>query len=601
MSSPLNLTISAIHQSYQNGDYTPDTLIAELLTKAKQYPESWIHLLSTEEVAPYVSALSNKSKEDCPLWGIPFAIKDNIDLAGIATTAACPEFSYVPESSAFVVKQLIEAGAIPLGKTNLDQFATGLVGTRSPYGAAPNSFNPDFISGGSSSGSSIVTASGVVSFALGTDTAGSGRVPACFNNLIGLKPSKGLLSTSGVVPACRSLDCVSIFSLTSEDAQSVFEVAAKFDETDGFARQNPLTNKGRVDFPAQFTFAVPQPEQLAFFESQPYEQAYFDAIKQLEAIGGTKVELDFSPLLDAAKLLYEGPWVAERYVATQEIISSKPEAMMDVTRTIISAGDKPKATDAFAALYKLQDLKQQADKLMASVDVFMSPTAGRHFTLAEIAEEPILRNSQLGYYTNFMNLLDFAAIAVPTAFTHENMPFGVTLFSPAMTDQKLLTIASRLRNHNKLPLGATQIDFQTQDSLLQPSEGYIDVVVAGAHLSGMPLNWQLTDRGSILKAKTKTASAYRMYAVEGKIERPALLRINTGDKANVSEFEVEVWSMPISEFGSFVQGIAAPLGIGQVELQSGQVVTGFIAEGYAADIGKDISEFNGWRAYIESK
>ncbi|MCF2947975.1 allophanate hydrolase [Paraglaciecola aquimarina] len=596
MTSSINLTISALQQAYKNADFTPSSLMEELLAKAKRYPESWIHLLSTEEIAPYLDALESKKPEDCPLWGVPFAIKDNIDLAGVPTTAACAEFSYVPETSAYVVQQLIDAGAIPLGKTNLDQFATGLVGTRSPYGAVPNSFDPEYISGGSSSGSSVVTATGVVSFALGTDTAGSGRVPACFNNLVGLKPSKGLLSTTGVVPACRSLDCVSIFSLTAEDAQSVFAVAADFDSTDGFGRPNPITNQGTVNFAGQFTFAVPHADQLAFFGSDDYQQGYLDAIKQLEAIGGTKVELDFAPLLDAAKLLYEGPWVAERYVATQDIIANKPEVMMDVTRTIIGAGDKPKATDAFSALYKLQDLKQLADKLMASVDVFMAPTAGRHFTLAEIAEEPILRNSQLGYYTNFMNLLDFAAIAVPTTFTKSNMPFGVTLFGPAMSDQKLLTLASRLREHNQLPLGATSIKYQAQASSLSPSAGYIDVVVAGAHLSGMPLNWQLTDRGAIFKSTASTAAKYKMYAVTGAVERPALIRENT----NGSEFAVEIWSMPISQFGSFVQGIAAPLGIGQVELASGEVVTGFIAEGYAAEIGTDISEFGGWRGYCDS-
>ncbi|WP_158971938.1 allophanate hydrolase [Paraglaciecola sp. L3A3] len=597
LSPPLNLTIRALQQSYKNGDFNPSTLITELLAEAKNYPESWIHILSAAEVAPYVKALENKTPEECPLWGVPFAIKDNIDLAGIPTTAACPEFSYVAEKSAYVVQQLIEAGAIPLGKTNLDQFATGLVGTRSPYGAAPNSFDPDYISGGSSSGSSIATAVGLVSFALGTDTAGSGRVPACFNNLVGLKPSKGLLSTTGVVPACRSLDCVSIFSLTAEDAQTVFSVAANFDSTDGFARPNPISNQGAVNYPAKFTFAVPLPRQLAFFGSDDYQQGYLDAIKQLEAIGGSKVEVDFAPLLDAAKLLYEGPWVAERYVATQDIITNKPEAMMDVTRTIISAGEKPKATDTFNALYKLQDLKQLADKLMAGVDVFMSPTAGRHFTLAEIAEEPILRNSQLGYYTNFMNLLDFAAIAVPMSFTQADMPFGVTLFSPAMTDQKLLTLASRLRQHNQLPLGATQLPYQTQATSLAPSKGYIDIVVAGVHLSDMPLNWQLTDRGAIFKSTAKTAAKYKMYAVAGKVERPALIRT----KGNGSTFEVEVWSMPISEFGSFVQGIAAPLGIGQVELETGEILTGFIAEGYAAEIGTDISEFSGWRGYCAAR
>ncbi|XPF94589.1 allophanate hydrolase [Colwellia sp. RE-S-Sl-9] len=589
----MNLTISAIHQAYKNGEQTPDSLIKTLLSKAVEYPEAWIHLLSHQEVSPYLTALAEKSIEDCPLWGIPFAIKDNIDLAGIPTTAACPEFSYVPEKSAHVVEQLIAAGAIPLGKTNLDQFATGLNGTRSPYGVTPNSFDPNYISGGSSAGSSVVTAVGLTTFSLGTDTAGSGRVPACFNNLVGLKPSIGLFSSTGMVRACKSLDCTSVFSLTAEDAQTVFAVAADFDESDGYARKNPITNQGQVPFPEKFTFAIPQFEQLAFFGSDSYEKAYFEAIQQLEAIGGTKVEMDFSPFFDTAKLLYDGPWIAERYVATEDIMTKNPAAMMDVTRAIISNGTKYKATDAFSAFYKVQDFKQKADRLVASVDVLITPTAGRHFTIEEINEKPIERNSQLGYYTNFMNILDYAALAVPTSISETKMPFGITLFSAAMTDQKLLTLASRIRNANKLPLGATGIEYTPTKSTLAPSKGFIDIVVAGAHLSGMALNWQLTDRGGMLKHATKTAAAYKMYAISGAVERPALLK----DSANGNAFDVEVWSLPISEFGSFVEGIAAPLGIGKVELDSGETLTGFIAEGYSAEIGTDISEFGGWRAY----
>lgn len=589
----MNLTIKAVHQAYQSGEYTPETLIKSLLTKAVDYPQAWIHLLSLEEVSPYIAALKEKPMEEYPLWGIPFAIKDNIDLADIPTTAACPEFSYVPQKSAHVVELLIAAGAIPLGKTNLDQFATGLNGTRSPYGATPNSFNASYISGGSSAGSSVVTAAGLTTFSLGTDTAGSGRVPACFNNLIGLKPSVGLFSSTGMVRACKSLDCTSVFSLTAEDAQTVFAVAADFDETDGYARKNPITNQGQVPFPEKFTFAVPQVDQLAFFGSDSYEKGYFDAIKQLESIGGIKVEMDFSPFFDTARLLYDGPWIAERYVATEDIMTNNPEAMMDVTRAIISNGTKYKATDAFSAFYKVQDFKQKADKLVASVDVLMTPTAGRHFTIEEINEKPIERNSQLGYYTNFMNMLDYAALAVPTSFTKDNMPFGITLFSDAMTDQKLLTLAKRLRNANQLPLGATGIAYEPATTKLPASEGYIDVVVAGAHLSGMALNWQLTDRKAILKQKTQTAPCYRMYAISGEVERPALIK----DLANGESFDVEVWTLPIAEFGSFVAAIAAPLGIGKVELASGEILTGFIAEGYSAEIGTDISEFGGWRAY----
>lgn len=591
----INLTIHALQQAYASKQTSPEQLIKQLLLHAKTLPAVWIHLLTEQEIAPYIANLKNMSPDTHPLYGVPFAIKDNIDLAGIPTTAACAEFAYTPEKSAFVVQQLIDAGAIPLGKTNLDQFATGLVGTRSPYGQTPNSFNPEYISGGSSSGSAVATASGVVSFALGTDTAGSGRVPACFNNLVGLKPSKGLLSTTGVVPACRSLDCVSIFALTADDANQVFQVAASYDESDCFARKNPANNQKAVVLNKAFTFAIPKVDQLAFFDSSSYQQAFNDAVAELEKLGGTKVELDFSPLLAAAKLLYEGPWVAERYIATQDIIEHQSEAMLDVTRTIISQGNKLNATEAFSALYQLQALKKQADKLIQQVDVVVTPTAGRHFTLAEIAEQPIMRNSQLGYYTNFMNLLDYAAIAVPTSFTKNKvMPFGITLFSDAMTDQKLLMLAKRIQTHANLPLGATNWALGNT-ALNTDNDAFIDLVVCGAHLSGMALNWQLTDRHAVLLEKTTTADKYQMFAVAGKIERPAMIRQETHGRG----FDVEVWRLPVESFGSFVTGIAQPLGIGKLELADGRWLTGFIAEGYAANIGQNISEYSGWRAYQE--
>ncbi|WP_111977603.1 allophanate hydrolase [Algibacillus agarilyticus] len=586
-----NLSISSLQQAYKSGETTPDILIKQLRLQASKLESVWIHLLSDVELNRYIHLLKDKSPETHPLYGVPFAIKDNIDLAGVPTTAACDAYRYTPESSAFVVELLINAGAIPLGKTNLDQFATGLVGTRSPYGATPNAFDPSYISGGSSSGSAVATAKGLVSFALGTDTAGSGRVPACFNNLVGLKPSKGVLSTTGVVPACRSLDCVSIFALTANDANTVFQVAAQYDDSDCFARENPPANQLPVKLNTEFTFAVPLAEQLQFFGSDRYQLEFTHAVALLQRLGGTKVELDFSPMLDAAKLLYEGPWVAERYLATQDIIESTPEAMLDVTRTIISAGNKANATDAFAALYKLQALKIEADKLVNQVDVLVSPTAGRHFKIAEVEAEPIKLNSQLGYYTNFMNLLDYAAIAVPTSLTTEKMPFGITLFGQAMTDQALLTLAARIQSQANLTLGATDFPYFEHPKLEADNSAFVDLVVCGAHLSGMALNWQLTDRKAVLIEQTQTAAHYEMYAVPGAVERPAMIRVDEG-----ASFEVEVWRLPIESFGSFVTGIAQPLGIGKVELKDSRWLTGFIAEGYA-NTETNISQFGSWRKY----
>lgn len=587
----INLSICELHKAYATGETSPAQLFASLLEQAKDLTAVWIHLLSAEEIAPYLANLETMSPATHPLYGVPFAIKDNIDLAGIPTTAACAEFAYTPNKSAYVVAQLIAAGAIPLGKTNLDQFATGLVGTRSPYGVTANSFDPQYISGGSSSGSAVATAKGVVSFALGTDTAGSGRVPACFNNLVGLKPSKGLLSTSGVVPACRSLDCVSIFALTADDAKQVFQVAASYDESDRYARKNLAANTKPVVSNKSFTFAIPQENQLAFFGSETYQKAFIDAVNKLEKLGGTLLELDFTPLLDTAKLLYEGPWVAERYIATQDIIENTPEVMLEVTRSIISQGNRASATDLFYALYQLQALKKEADILLEQADVLVTPTAGRHFTIAEIAEQPIVRNSQLGYYTNFMNLLDYAAVAVPTCFTSKGMPFGVTLFSEAMTDQKLLTLAQRIQDKAQLSLGATGWTLP-KTSLNTDNDAFIDLVVCGAHLSNMALNKQLTDRHAVLIEATQSAKKYQMFAVPGEIERPAMIRTEKSGNS----FEVEIWRLPIELFGSFVKGIAQPLGIGKVELIDGRWLTGFIAEGQAAE-GENISAYGSWRVY----
>ncbi|EWH09057.1 allophanate hydrolase [Catenovulum agarivorans DS-2] len=598
--SAINLTISELRQAYSNNTLTAESVIFAAVDKAKAQQADtgqaiWLNILSEQQINAYLANLKDKSPQTHPLYGIPFAIKDNIDLAHVPTTAACPQFSYIPEKSAFVVEKLIDAGAIPIGKTNLDQFATGLVGTRSPYGETPNAFNADYISGGSSSGSAVATASATVSFALGTDTAGSGRVPACFNNLIGLKPTKGLLSTAGVVPACRSLDCVSIFALTANDANTVFQVAAEYDVDDCYARTNPLANQQPVAVKQDFTFAIPLADQLEFFGDQAYQTEFNKAVSKLEKLGGHKLELDFSPMLQAAKLLYEGPWVAERYLATKEVIENTPQAMLEVTHSIISAGNKPFATDCFAALYKLQALKKQADLLVEQADFLVTPTAGRHYTRNEISQNPIGFNSNLGYYTNFMNLLDFAAIAVPTSFTSNKMPFGITLFSFALQDQKLLAYADKIMQHNKLSLGATNLPF-TSAPLPSNNLGFIDIVVCGAHLSGMALNWQLTERNAVLLEQTTTAKAYQMYAVAGTVERPALIRSNQ----NTQCFEVEVWRMPTEHFASFVQGIAQPLGIGKVELIDGRFINGFIAES-SAQTGKNISEFGSWRKYKQTQ
>jgi len=434
------MTISQLLNDYQNQTATPRGVIAQIKARIAEHADNpvYLYVLSDAELEPYLARLEGVDVSSLPLYGIPFAIKDNIDLAGVPTTAACPEFSYVAERSAFVVERLIEAGAIPVGKTNLDQFATGLVGTRSPYGACKNSIDPEYISGGSSSGSAISIALEMAAFSLGTDTAGSGRVPAAFNNLVGVKPSKGVLSTSGVVPACRSLDCVSIFARSTDDARAVFDIACAFDVSDPYSRKMPQAS----DKPQTLRFAVPMPEQLKFFGDDEAEALFKKSVAAFEAMGYTAITTDFSPLLDAANLLYSGPWVAERYVAVKEMIDTKPEKMLAVTRGIIEQGRTKSAEDYFNAEYQLKAFKRLADVSLEGTDFALTPTTGTIYTIAQLEADPVQLNTNLGYYTNFMNLLDFAAYAVPAGFRANGLPFGVTLFGDAFEDRRLMEIGA---------------------------------------------------------------------------------------------------------------------------------------------------------------
>jgi len=438
----MNLNITALQTAYRAATLTPVALVKQLdaLLADEDANNIWIHRLSLAEMMAYANDLEGKSVDDLPLYGIPFAIKDNIDLAGVPTTAACAEYAYTPNESATVVQRLIDAGAIPVGKTNLDQFATGLVGVRSPYGACKNSINPDYISGGSSSGSAVAVALGMVSFSLGTDTAGSGRVPAAFNHLIGVKPSCGLLSTTGVVPACRSLDCVSIFASNIEDAQTILSIAEGFDAADAYSRKK---SHATTQFNETFAFGVPKAEQLAFFGNTETPKLFDAAIKQMESIGGQAVEIDFSKFLETARLLYEGPWVAERYAAIAQFIEAQPDALHPVTRDIISGGKNINGVETFQALYQLKALQREAAQTWQSVDVVLTPTAGTIYTIAEVEADPIQTNSNLGYYTNFMNLLDLSALAIPAGFQANGLPFGVTLCAPVFADNALLDLAAR--------------------------------------------------------------------------------------------------------------------------------------------------------------
>jgi len=582
MSEPQSLTIVELRDRYRTGRDTPAQVVARLLaTGAESDPNPvWITRLGMAEVMAYVDALAGKPIESLPLYGIPFAIKDNIDLAGVPTTAACPEFAYTPQHSATVVQRLIDAGAIPLGKTNLDQFATGLVGSRSPYGACRNSIDANYISGGSSAGSAVAVAAGLASFSLGTDTAGSGRVPAAFNNLIGLKPSIGRLSTRGVVPACRSLDCVSIFALTAGDAALVLAVAEGFDAADAYSRVTPDQRLSGQ------RFGVPRRDQLQFFGDTEYERLFGAAVARFERLGGTAVDIDFAPFLEAARLLYEGPWVAERYAAIGPFMEAHPGALHPVTQRIVEPGKSLTAADAFRGAYQLQELKRRSEAAWSQVDWILTPTCGTIYSLREVEAEPLRLNANLGYYTNFMNLFDLSGVAVPAGFRPDRLPFGVTLVGPRGAEKALLRLAERFHTESMSAAGAPELD-----------PGYHAIAVCGAHMAGLPLNHQLQTRGGYRLQSTRTAAAYRLFSLPGgPPQRPGLIRV-TEDGVSI---EVEVWALPSDQVGSFISGIPAPLGIGKIELESGAWVSGFICEGYAADGAADISSYGGWRAYLQA-
>ncbi|MGJ7513850.1 allophanate hydrolase [Pseudomonas baetica] len=585
----MNLQLDALRTAYRTGQTTPRQLLSTLQEKAAALNPDYhlfIHLLSAVELEPYLAALELRDIESLPLYGVPFAIKDNIDLAGIPTTAACPAFAYVPQRSATIVEQLLALGAIPLGKTNLDQFATGLNGSRSPYGACPNSVLPEYPSGGSSAGSSLAVALGVASFALGTDTAGSGRVPAALNNLVGMKATKGLISTAGVVPACRTLDCVTTFTATAREASQLLALTARLDPLDEYSRSNPLWNDGSAFGAVRpFRFGVPRTQDLEFFGCTQGPALFEDAIERLKALGGEAVELDLSPFLEAARLLYEGSWVAERYSVAGELMEQNPEAVLPVIRAVLAKAPTVSGVQTFRAQYRLQALKALCDKALESLDCVITPTIGRPVTLAELEAEPVQRNSELGYYTNFMNLLDYAAVAVPSGFMDNDLPWGVTLFGRAFTDQYLLSVADALQGLSMPAPAAVARNDRAR------------LVVCGAHLDGLTLNWQLKQRGARLVETTFSSPDYQLYALAGGPPfRPGMVRVKEGGVA----IAVEVWDLPSSELGSFLAGIPAPLGLGKVQLADGRWESGFICEAYGLEGAVNISHLGGWRAYLKT-
>ncbi len=590
-------TVASIVAAHRAGTVSPVETVARSFARIRALgdPALFISLREEADALAEAGALMAGGGAKLPLYGVPVAIKDNIDVAGFATTAACPAFAYKPTHDATAVARLRQAGAIVIGKTNLDQFATGLVGVRSPYGTPRNPFNADLIPGGSSSGSAVAVAAGIVPLALGTDTAGSGRVPAGFNNIVGLKPSLGLISNYGVVPACRTLDCVSVLALTVDDAWTALAAMAGRDVNDPYSRARPLGAPGAM--PAHIKLGVPRAGQLLFFGDAAYAAAFDAALKRLARLGAEIVEIDIEPFYETARLLYDGPWVAERTMTARSLLASDPQAIHPVTREIILSGLRPSAIDAFAAFYKLEELRWIARQTFRQLDALALPTAPTVYSIKQVLADPIQLNSRLGTYTNFVNLLDLCGLALPAAMTGAGLPFGITLLAPGGADARLAEIGRVFHADTQLPLGALNEPQPAPVAMAKaPAQGEVAVAVVGAHLSGLPLNGELRALGARLMQTTTTAADYRLYALAGgAVAKPGLLRVEQGQGAAI---EVEIWALPVAAFGAFVAQVPPPLSIGTINLHDGHGVKGFLVEAAATAGARDISSFGGWRAFL---
>ncbi len=595
MAPTFGLTLQDWQHRYRQDPQCIRSLLAAHLDAIDPQDNAWLYLATPAQLQAQTEPLLEQYLRDpqsLPLFGVPFAVKDNIDVAGWPTTAGCPALTYTAQADAFVVAKLKAAGAVVIGKTNLDQYATGLVGTRSPYGAVPNTFNPDYVSGGSSSGSASVLARGLAGFSLGTDTAGSGRVPAGFNNIVGLKPTKGWLSASGLVPACRLNDTISVFALTAEDAFTVATLAGGYDATDAYSRNDPHT--APAGFKTQPDFAIPAAPE--FFGDKQAEAAWRKALEQLQAGGATLHPIDFTPFSQLAEQLYYGPWVAERTAAVGGMIH-RPEEMDPVVYGIVSNGLKYSAVDAYQAEYLRAELARQIGQTLSGFDALVVPTSPTIHTLEEMKQEPVNYNSQFGTYTNFTNLADLSALALPGPFRDDGLPAGITLIAPAWHDRALAGFGITWQQQLALTAGATGKPLKTPSAPLPASAGHVRVAVVGAHLTGMPLNFQLTTRNAVLVEETQTAASYRLFAlIDGPVKKPGLLRDENG-----AAITVELWDIPLARFGEFVAEIPAPLGIGTLTLADGRTVKGFICEPAVLSQAPEITEFGGWRHWLASQ
>jgi allophanate hydrolase len=576
--------LQELSRRFGAGTARPEDIVEEVYGRIAERGDDhvWITLRPKEELIEEAALLAVRFPGDRPpLYGVPFAVKDNVDVEGLPTTAACPAYAYVPERSAPVVDRLLAAGALLIGKTNLDQFATGLSGTRSPYGTCESPLVPGLISGGSSSGSAVAVAAGLVSFAIGTDTAGSGRVPAALTGTVGLKPSLGLVSTLGFVPACASLDCPSVFAHSVADTLQVLSVIAGPEPGDPWSRMLPVPS-ARPEATGALRIGVPR--RLEFFGDAAAAMAFKESLAKLVELGHTLVQIDFEPFLKAGKMLYGGPWLAERLAAIGQFVHDHPAEVHPVTRRVLRDGTDLSAVDAFEGIYRLRELAAETELTWKRMDALVVPTVPTTFTVKELAEDPIGRNKTLGHYTTFANLLDLAAISVPAGMTAIGRPHGITLLGPARSDALLAGAAAAFHTLTGGPAVHTH---RTATPVL---------AVIGAHRTGQPLHDQLTALGAQPLGTALTAPAYRMYALRGGgVPKPGLVR-TLGDGVAV---EVELFGVSTAALGSLLTQISPPLGLGSVELSDGRTVHGFLCEAYAVADATDISGHGSWLDYLE--
>jgi allophanate hydrolase len=598
MNTAQSLDLWTLQRAYQAGTLTPEA-VAELVGGRGEAPAGegvWIHRVPRDELLAAARSVERRFADGPrpPLYGVPFAVKDNIDVAGMPTTAACPALAYTPAASATVVEKLLAAGAFIVGKANMDQLATGLVGVRSPYGVPANPFDPRYPVGGSSAGSAAAVTRGLASFALGTDTAGSGRVPAAFTNTVGLKPSRGLLSTAGLVPACRTLDCVSVFALSTEEAAVIADVARGFDPSDPGSRPeaDALRFAGAAA-PERFRFGVLAPADREFFGDAEAARLYDDAIAILIEQGGEAVEIDFAPFREAGRLLYEGPWVAERLVPFEALLARG--VLLPVIAQILGNGARVSGLDLFRAIHRLEALRQQVRGILRPLAALFLPTTPTIYPIAAIEADPLALNARLGTYTNFVNLLDLAGVAVPTALRGDGLPAGVTFIGPRDSDPRLAALAARFHRQVARSAGATGLPLPTPPPGAPSTGDVLRLAVVGAHLSGEPLNWQLTEIGARLLRTCRTAPSYRLYALPNATPpKPGLVRVAEGGAA----IEIEIWEVPAPAFGAFFARVAAPLGMGTLTTEDGEAVKGFLCEAHATAGARDITALGSWRRFV---